>query len=467
MKFLSYSFQGRASWGLATDTGVVSLSSASYPTLRSALVAGVLEKLGAAAQGQADTCTLMQITYLPVITDPGKIICIGHNYEEHRIETERDKTENPTVFLRVAESQTGHLQPLLMPQESDHFDYEGEIAVVIGQSGRRIPRSRAWEHVAGYSAYNDGSVRDWQRHTTQFTPGKNFVGTGAFGPVLVTRGDIADGEELTLTTRLNGQVMQQATTAMMIFPIPRLIEYVSTFTSLAPGDVIVSGTPGGVGARRQPPVWMKEGDLLEVEVSKIGVLRNRVEKEKIKVAFQAPTGLDEWFLTSETGDNHEKTIFHKEFVGCDCRDGRGCAGRGLGSGLARPTDQVDLVATRRGGARYFGAFHCGESEQAIGPAHRGGKPSRRTKRHRCPSRYALTRRWICLLLCDHGRDGDQHLHLQGLAVRPGKRLCTGALDRSQPFRDRCRPRFYRQHPGRCHRPGQSPARKIGHRFRGA
>jgi 2-keto-4-pentenoate hydratase/2-oxohepta-3-ene-1,7-dioic acid hydratase in catechol pathway len=281
MKFLSYSFQGRASWGLATDTGVVSLSSASYPTLRSALVAGVLEKLGAAAQGQADTCTLMQITYLPVITDPGKIICIGHNYEEHRIETERDKTENPTVFLRVAESQTGHLQPLLMPQESDHFDYEGEIAVVIGQSGRRIPRSRAWEHVAGYSAYNDGSVRDWQRHTTQFTPGKNFVGTGAFGPVLVTRGDIADGEELTLTTRLNGQVMQQATTAMMIFPIPRLIEYVSTFTSLAPGDVIVSGTPGGVGARRQPPVWMKEGDLLEVEVSKIGVLRNRVEKEKI------------------------------------------------------------------------------------------------------------------------------------------------------------------------------------------
>ena len=281
MKFLSYSFQGQASWGLATDTGVVSLSSANYPTLRSALADGMLEKLGAAAQGQPDTCTLAQITYLPVITDPGKIICIGHNYEEHRIETERDKTENPTVFLRVADSQTGHLQPLLMPPESDHFDYEGEIAVVIGKGGRRIARNQAWEHVAGYSAYNDGSVRDWQRHTTQFTPGKNFVGTGAFGPILVTRGEIADGEELNLTTRLNGQVMQHATTAMMIFPIPRLIEYVSTFTTLAPGDVIVSGTPGGVGARRQPPVWMKEGDLVEIEVSKIGVLRNRVEREKL------------------------------------------------------------------------------------------------------------------------------------------------------------------------------------------
>lgn len=281
MKFLSYSFQGQASWGLATDTGVVSLSSANYPTLRSALADGMLEKLGAAAQGQPDTCTLAQITYLPVITDPGKIICIGHNYEEHRVETERDKTENPTVFLRVADSQTGHLQPLLMPPESDHFDYEGEIAVVIGKGGRRIARDQAWEHVAGYSAYNDGSVRDWQRHTTQFTPGKNFVGTGAFGPILVTRGEIADGEELSLTTRLNGQVMQHATTAMLIFPIPRLIEYVSTFTTLAPGDVIVSGTPGGVGARRQPPVWMKEGDLVEIEVSKIGVLRNRVEREKL------------------------------------------------------------------------------------------------------------------------------------------------------------------------------------------
>lgn len=281
MKFLSYSFQGQASWGLATDTGVVSLSTTQYPTLRSALVVDMLEKLGAAAQGKSDTCSLAEIMFLPVITEPGKIICIGHNYEEHRIETERDKTENPTVFLRVADSQTGHLQPLLMPSESDHFDYEGEIAVVIGKGGRRISRADAWEHVAGYSAYNDGSVRDWQRHTSQFTPGKNFVSTGSFGPVLVTRGEITDGEELSLTTRLNGQVMQHATTAMMIFPIPRLIEYVSTFTPLAPGDVIVSGTPGGVGARRQPPVWMKEGDLVEIEVTKIGVLRNRVEKEKL------------------------------------------------------------------------------------------------------------------------------------------------------------------------------------------
>ena len=217
-----------------------------------------------------------EITLLPVIPNPGKIFCIGHNYEEHRLETERDRTAHPSVFLRLPESQVAHDQPILCPRESAHLDYEGEIAIVIGKPGRRIAESEAWAHVAGYACYNDGSVRDWQRHTSQFTPGKNFVATGAFGPWLVSAGEIPAGERLTLTTRLNGQVMQQAATDMMIFPIPRLVAYCSTFLPLATGDVIVTGTPGGVGARRTPPVYMKPGDVVEVEVSRVGVLRNTI-----------------------------------------------------------------------------------------------------------------------------------------------------------------------------------------------
>ncbi len=279
MKFLSYSFQKKPMWGIATDQGVVSLMSDRHPTLKSAIEDGSFEQLGKEAMGRAPTQALNQIAFLPVITDPAKIICIGHNYEEHRVETQRDKTENPTVFLRVAESQLGHDQPMLIPPESSQLDYECEIAVIIGKSGRRIQEKDAWTHIAGYSAYNDGSVRDWQRHTTQFTPGKNFSATGAFGPYMVPRGVIKDNEELSLCTRLNGVVMQKATTHMMIFSIPRLIHYVSTFTTLVPGDVIVSGTPGGVGSRRTAPVWMKEGDLVEVEVDKIGILSNRIAKE--------------------------------------------------------------------------------------------------------------------------------------------------------------------------------------------
>ena len=200
--------------------------------------------------------------------------------EEHRLETGRDKTEKPTVFMRIADSQIGHQQPILVPIESHELDYEGEIAVVIGKQGRRISAADSWSHIAGYACYNDASVRDWQRHTTQFTPGKNFVATGGFGPWLVTRDEIKDGAELPLTTRLNGQVMQQATTAMMIFSIPELIAYVSTYTVLRPGDVIVTGTPGGVGMKRKPPVWMKDGDTVEVEVGGIGILRNPIRQER-------------------------------------------------------------------------------------------------------------------------------------------------------------------------------------------
>lgn len=277
MKLISYVHQGQAGWGIASNISVVPLHSAQFPTLLSALQSGKLESI--AAEASAPAIALADIQYLPVIPQPGKIFCVGHNYEEHRIETARDKTQHPLLFMRVAESQTAHLQPIVLPPESSQLDYEGEIAIVIGKAGRRIKEEDAWAHVAGYSAYNDGSIRDWQRHTMQFTAGKNFSGTGAFGPWLVTRGEIADGAELTLETRLNGTVMQRTTTASMIFPIPVLIAYISAFTTLQPGDVIVTGTPGGVGAKRTPPVWMKAGDKVEIEVSGVGVLVNTIAAE--------------------------------------------------------------------------------------------------------------------------------------------------------------------------------------------
>ena len=281
MKLATYRTSKGAGYGVVRDDGIVDLTrriGKKYPNLR-ALLAG--NALGAAlkiakAAKKPDLKT-GNVTFLPVIPNPGKIVCVGLNYEEHRVETGRDKTENPALFIRVAESQVGHGQPIVMPAESTNLDYEGEIAVVIGKRGRRIPEEDAWRHVAGYACYNDGSVRDWQRHTLQWTAGKNFVRTGAFGPWMVTRSEIADGEELTLETRLNGQVMQHATTAQMIHRIPGLIHYISTFTSLEPGDVIVTGTPGGVGARRTPPVWMKPGDTVEVEVSRVGVLVNSIK----------------------------------------------------------------------------------------------------------------------------------------------------------------------------------------------
>ena len=277
MKLISYLYQDQPDWGMATDAGVLPMGSARYPSLLSALQAGKLDAI--AAEANAAVLPWADIKFLPVIPAPGKIFCVGHNYEEHRIETARDKTQYPLLFMRVAESQTAHGQAILLPPESTQLDYEGEIAIVIGKAGRRIREEDAWDHVAGYSAYNDGSIRDWQRHTMQFTAGKNFSGTGAFGPWLVTRGDIADGAELTLETRLNGEVVQRATTAAMIFPIPVLIHYISTFTTLLPGDVIVTGTPGGVGAKRNPPLWMKPGDRVEVEVSQVGVLSNSIERD--------------------------------------------------------------------------------------------------------------------------------------------------------------------------------------------
>jgi 2-keto-4-pentenoate hydratase/2-oxohepta-3-ene-1,7-dioic acid hydratase in catechol pathway len=282
MKLSSYRTSDGIGYGVVTDKGVVDLTrrlGAKYPDLKALIAGNALTEAEKAAQGAAPDYQLSQLTFLPVIANPGKIVCVGLNYEEHRVETGRDKTEMPALFMRVPESQVGHDQPILMPRESTHLDYEAEIALIIGKAGRRISEADSWNHIAGYAAYNDGSVRDWQRHTIQWTAGKNFSQTGGFGPWMTTRGEIKDGEELTLEARLNGQVMQHATTEMMIHRFPSLINYISTFTTLEPGDVIVTGTPGGVGARRTPPVWMKVGDKIEIELTKCGTLVNSIVRD--------------------------------------------------------------------------------------------------------------------------------------------------------------------------------------------
>ncbi|NPU67714.1 fumarylacetoacetate hydrolase family protein [Bradyrhizobium sp. 83012] len=283
MKFASFTINDTPSWGLVEGDDIADLGAIlrdRFPDLKSAIAADALKEAAAAASG-AKRHALSAITFLPVIPNPDKILCIGLNYETHRKETGRSEVENPTVFGRFANSQTGHLANIIRPRVSTDLDFEGELAVVIGKPGRYIPRSEAFQHIAGYACYNEGSVRDFQRHTHQFTPGKNFPDTGAFGPWLVTADEIDDLGPLKLQTRLNGEVVQEATISQMIFDIPRQIEYCSSFTRLEPGDVIATGTPGGVGSRRTPPLWMKPGDVVEVEIDRIGLLRNGIADEAI------------------------------------------------------------------------------------------------------------------------------------------------------------------------------------------
>ena len=275
MKVTSFVRDGRATWGVVVDGGLVDASS-QFPTLKAALEADGLAKVAAWAKGRAADCAYDAVEQLPVIPDPGKIWCCGLNYGEHVQETGNTVAEKPTFFMRVADSQVGHGQPMMRPRESTQFDYEAEIAVIIGKPGRRIAEADAGAHIAGYACYNDGSVRDWQRHTSQWIPGKNFWRTGGFGPWMVTADEIPFGTVMTLTATLNGREMQRATTDMMIHSIARQIAYASMVAPLQPGDVIVTGTPGGVGARRTPPVWMKAGDVIEIGVDRVGVLRNTI-----------------------------------------------------------------------------------------------------------------------------------------------------------------------------------------------
>lgn len=280
MKLATVAVDGRTTWGLVegeTFLDVGDTLRASYADLKAAIsgaLAGVAE-----AKASATSIPLAKVSWLPVIPNPDKILCVGLNYETHRKETGRSEVEHPTIFSRYSNSQTGHMQPIIRPRVSTDLDFEGELAVIIGKPGRYISRADAMTHVIGYSCYNDGSVRDFQRHTHQFTPGKNFPDTGGFGPWMMTADELGPLAELKLQTRLNGEVVQEAQIKQMIFDIPRQIEYCSTFTRLEPGDVIVSGTPGGVGSRRTPPLWMKPGDVVEVEVERLGVLRNPIVDE--------------------------------------------------------------------------------------------------------------------------------------------------------------------------------------------
>ena len=284
MKLVSFSVNGRSSFGVVKDDGVIELGrrfqDRKIDTLRKFLAANQLPTATRLLESEKADFKLVEIEFAPVITDPDKIICIGLNYHDHVAEVGRAVTEKPALFARWPASQVGHLQPILKPTISDHFDYEGELAVIIGKTGRHITPESALSHVAGYACYNEGSVRDWQRHTSQFIAGKTFANSGSFGPWLVTSDEIVNPSGLKLETRLNGAVVQSSSTDKMITDIPNLIAYCSTILPLIAGDVLVTGTPSGVGLKRTPPLWMKAGDTVEVEIAGIGILRNSVEDEK-------------------------------------------------------------------------------------------------------------------------------------------------------------------------------------------
>jgi 2-keto-4-pentenoate hydratase/2-oxohepta-3-ene-1,7-dioic acid hydratase in catechol pathway len=282
MRLLSFESNGRPGFGVVVGDGVVDASErlAGKPrSLREALAAGALPLLERMSAMQPDF-RLSDVTFTPVIPDAAaKLLCVGVNYMPHIREMGRERPDQPVIFVRFRDSIVGHEQALLKPRESEQLDFEGELAVIIGKRARRVAKDRALDYVAGYACFNDGSVRDFQRHSGQFTPGKNFHASGAFGPWLVTADETGNPRELALTTRLNGTVMQHESVGELCFDVPHLIEYCSTWTQLEPGDVIVTGTPGGVGAGRKPPVWMKPGDSIEVEISKIGTLRNSVSAD--------------------------------------------------------------------------------------------------------------------------------------------------------------------------------------------
>jgi len=283
MKLLSFEHAGRASWGAVIGDRIADFGRAfpQYPTLQSYLAAGRVGQVQADAATVPADVPLAAIRYLPVITQPEKIVCAIRNYHDHHREVvaaglDRELSEFPPIFLRVWRSQVAHDQPIVRPHCSNSLDWEGELAVIIGREGRHIPAARAHEHIAGYSIYNDASIREWQFHAKAIAAGKNFESTGAFGPWMVTADEIAPDRALSLVTRLNGEQMQRTTTDDMIFSVARQIEYASTIFTLVPGDVIVTGTPGGVGWSKKPPRFMVPGDVVEVEIEDIGVLRNPV-----------------------------------------------------------------------------------------------------------------------------------------------------------------------------------------------
>ncbi|CAL8968737.1 MULTISPECIES: fumarylacetoacetate hydrolase family protein [Rhodoplanes] len=285
MRLASYITHGRSGFGAVVGNGVVDMRlrmGPRFPTLLDVLREGALDELRAGAAGVRPDYPLADVRFLPPVVGPEKIICVGVNYtgRSGEFQDPAEDSKFPNLFFRAPGSLVGHLQPLVRPRESEQLDYEGEIALVIGRRGRRIPVEEALAYVAGYTLCNEGTVRDWLRHGSRnITPGKNFDASGSLGPWIVTADEIDPGQPLRLTTRVNGELRQDATTAAMIFGFAELIAYVSTFTTLVPGDVIVTGTPVGAGARFEPPRWLEPGDVVEIAVPEIGVLRNEVVDE--------------------------------------------------------------------------------------------------------------------------------------------------------------------------------------------
>lgn len=283
MRCTSFKIEGRASYGVVRPDGRFVEAPADFRArftdLKAVIAGAALGELEAACAG-ALPLDPAHLVALPVIPNPGKIFCVGLNYKTHVAETRRADSEYPAIFVRFADSLAAQGDLLRRPDFSTRFDFEGELALIVGRGGRHIAQANAFDALAGYACFNDVSVRDWQRHTHQWTPGKNFPGTGPLGPWLVTRDEVPDIDRLTLTTRLNGQVMQQASVADLIFTVPVIVEYLSRFTPLNPGDVIATGTPGGVGDRRDPPLYMKDGDVVEVEITGLGLLSNPVGTDR-------------------------------------------------------------------------------------------------------------------------------------------------------------------------------------------
>ncbi len=283
MKLLSFIHNGRETWGAVVGDSVIDLQRVfpQYATLTDYIASESYLQAAEHVKGLSVDAKLADITYLPVIPRPEKIVCAVRNYMDHHNEViaggvARELSEFPPIFLRVWRSQTAHLGPIVNPKVSDSLDWEAELAVIIGRPGRNIAEADAYQHVAGYSCYNDASVREWQFHAKQIASGKNFESTGAFGPWMVTADEIAPGRQLKLQTRLNGEVLQDGHTGHMIFNVAQLIAYASTIFTLVPGDVIITGTPAGVGLFRKPPRYMKAGDVVEVEIEAIGTLVNTV-----------------------------------------------------------------------------------------------------------------------------------------------------------------------------------------------
>lgn len=281
MKLASFRDGTADTWGLV-EGGVAHLATpelqARYPDLRSLLAAGAWQDAAAGLRAGPPR-DLATLRFLPVIPDPQRIICVGINYLEHIREMGRERPDYPTLFTRFPDSLVGHGEPVVRPRVSTQFDYEGELAIVIGRPARYVTAADALGCVAGYTCLLDGSVRDWQRHTTQFIPGKNFPATGGCGPWLVTTDEIPDPARLALQTRVNGEVLQQAPISDLCFDVRRIIEYCSGFCLLNPGDIIATGTPSGVGFARKPPRWLQPGDVVEVDISGIGILRHTVISE--------------------------------------------------------------------------------------------------------------------------------------------------------------------------------------------